>query len=297
MVSLRQMGALTAGDVRNQLTQTSSSAMTYAGGGAWGQQGTASWTNSGLGQYVQGTQFALRSQRMPDRFMYQAQMQVTIPQQRIYMPNTWSAWNNSDDTSYTTETVESNTYDFPQRVWGAWMEHERDCNQQAAYLLNEQGIEEVRRENARREAQYQQQRAQYESPEAVAERERLAQERLDKAAKETERKEAAEEVAQILLGELIGEEQLEIYQETGRIFVNGKRDSYLLTKSGGVQRVERGKIVDLCVHVQEKILLPPADNVIGLAMHIKADEKDFNKVANASNPKPRPKQLALAANY
>ena len=281
----------------NSLTQTSSGPTTYAGGGAYGQQGTASWTNSGLGQYVQGAMFDLRTQAQQQSFMYQAQLRVTIPQQRIYMPQTWSAWNNSDDTSYTTETLDSNTYDFPQMVWGQWMEHERDQHQQAAYLLNESGLEEVRRENARREAQYQQQRAQYESPEAVAERERLAQERLDKAKLETERKEAAEEVAQILLGELIGEEQLEVYQETGRIFVNGKKDSYLLTKSGGVQRVERGKIVDLCVHVTQKILLPPTDNVIGLAMHIKADEKDFNKVANASNPKPRPKQLALAANY
>lgn len=213
------------------------------------------------------------------------------------MPNTWSAWNNSDDTSYTTETVDSNSYDFPQRVWGAWMEHERENHQQAAYLLNEQGYQEVRRENARREAQYQQHQAQYNSPEAVEERQRLAQERIEKAAKETERKKAAEEVAQVLLGELIGEEQLEVYQDTGRIFVNGEKHSYLITKSGGVQRVEKGKIVDLCVHVSEKILIPPTDNVIGLAMHIKADEKDFNKVANASRPQPLPKLLPLAANY
>jgi len=281
----------------NSLTQTSSSAMTYAGGGAWGQQGTASWTSAGLGQYVQGTQFDLQSQAMPDRFMWQAQMQVTIPQQRIFMPNTWSAWNNSDDTSYTTETVDSNSYDFPQRVWGAWMEHDRDNHQQAAYLLNEQGLEEVRRENARRQQEYQQAARRYNDPEMIAERERLAQERLEKQAYVKKQKEQAEEVAQVLLGELIGDEQLEIYQDTGRIFVNGEKHSYLITKSGGVQRVEKGKIIDLCVHVSEKILLPPTDNVIGLAMHIKADEKDFNKVANASRPQPKPKLLPLAANY
>ena len=100
-----------------------------------------------------------------------------------------------------------------------------------------------------------------------------------------------------MLGELIGEEQLAVYKNTGRLLVAGKKHDYLVHKTGGVQRVEKGKIVDLCVHVQEKILLPPTDNVIGLAMHIKADEKDFNKVANASTPAPRPKDLALAANY
>ena len=215
------------------------------------------------------------------------------------MPQTWSSWNNSDDTSYTSTTEDwgESTIEFQTRVWGQWMEHERESGQQAAYLLNESGIEEVRRENARREAQYEQQRAQYDSPEAVAERERAAQERLNKQAEENKKKEQAEEVAQVLLGELIGEEQLEIYKETGRIVVNGRKHSYLIAKSGGVKRVERGKLVDLCVHVQQKILLPPTDNVIGLAMHIKADEKDFNKVANASSPQPRPEVLALAANY
>ena len=289
--------SLTASALGSYLTQTSTSATSYAGGGAWGQQGTASWTNSGLGQYVQGTQFDLRTQAQQNSFMYQAQLRVTVPQQRIYMPQTWSAWNNSDDTSYTTQTVDSNTYDFPQMVWGQWMESEREHQQQAAHFLNEAGIEEVRRENARREAQYEQQRARYDSPGAVAERERIAQVRLEEAAKIKKLKENAEDVALVLLGELIGGEQLEIYKKTGRILVSGRKHDYMIKKSGGVSRVEKGKMVDLCVHVQEKILLPPTDNVIGLAMHIKADEKDFNKVANASRPTSRPEQLAEAANY
>ncbi len=215
------------------------------------------------------------------------------------MPNTWSNWNS--DTSYTSTTEAwddtTNTVDFPQRVWGQWIEHERDREREAAMFLNERALEQVREENARREREYQQAAERYNDPEMVAARERQAQERLIKAEEEKKQKEKAEEVAQVLLGELIGEEQLEVYKETGRIFVNGRKNSYLLTKHGGVQRVEKGKMVDLCVHIQEKILLPPTDNVIGLAMHIKADEKDFNKVANASNPKPRPKVLPLAANY
>ena len=222
-----------------------------------------------------------------------------MPAQQI-----WSSWTDgTGDNSYSTDNlvdhgtdslVDHATIDYPQMVWGTWMEHDREQADQARYQLNQQGLQAVRQENARREAQYQQQRAQYESPEAVADRARLAQERLEKAAEETKRKETAEEVAQILLGELIGEEQLAVYKETGRLLVTGRKHDYLVHKTGGVQRVEKGKIVDLCVHVQEKILLPPTDNVIGLAMYIKADEKDFNKVANASRPAPRPKDLALA---
>jgi len=290
--------SLTTASLGGYAMQTSASASSYAGGGAYGMQGTASWSN--VGQYVQGAQADLRTQHAVDSMMLQTQMRVTIPQQRIYMPSSqvWSSWTNSgDDTSYTTQTIDSNTYDFPQMVWGQWMEHERDQHQQAAYLLNESGLEEVRRENARREAQYQQQRAQYDLPEAVAERERVAQERLKKAAEERERKETAEEVAQVLLGELIGGDQLEMYAKTGRILVKGNKNDYLIYKTGKVQRVEKGKLVDLCVYTQQRVTMPETDNVIGLALHIKSDEKDFNKTANASRPIPRPVNLPEAANF
>lgn len=289
--------SLTASAMGSYLTQTSTTANSYAGGGAYGMQGTASWTNSGLGQYVQGAQFDLRTQAQQQSMMYQAQLRVTIPQQRIYMPQTWSSWMNSDDTSYTTSTIDSETYNFPQMVWGQWMEHERDRQHEAAYFLNEQGYEEVRRENARREQEYQQAAARYNDPEMIAERERVAQERLQKAAEEKERKETAEEVAQVLLGELIGGEQLEMYAKTGRILVKGKKDDYLIYKTGKVQRVEKGKLVDLCVYTQQRVTMPETDNVIGLALHIKSDEKDFNKTANASRPIPRPVNLPEAANF
>jgi len=289
--------SLTASSLGSYAMQTSTTATSYAGGGAYGMQGTASWTNAGLGQYVQGVQFDLRTQAQQQSMMYQAQLRVTIPQQRIYMPHTWSSWMNSDDTSYTTETVDSNSYDFPQRVWGAWMEHERDQHQQAAYLLNEQGYEEVRRENARREQQYQDAARRYNDPEMIAARERLAQERLEKEAYVKKQKEQAEEVAQVLLGELIGGDQLERYAKTGRILVKGNKHDYLIYKTGKVQRVEKGKLVDLCVYTKEKITMPETDNVIGLALHIKSDEKDFNKTANASRPIPRPVNLPEAANF
>ena len=203
-----------------------------------------------------------------------------MPQQQI-----WSSWT---DSSYITQSETVSTVDFQQRVWGQWVEHEYDQGQQARYMLNEQGLEEVRRENARRQAEYERARARQQAN---------AEEHARRAAEETERKEAAEDVAQVLLGEIIGEEQLAVYKETGRLLVRGSKHDYLVWKTGKVQRVEKNKIVDLCVYTKERIIMPATDNVIGLAMHIKADEKEFNKIANASRPVAKPKELALAANY
>jgi hypothetical protein len=177
------------------------------------------------------------------------------------------------------------------------MEHERDRLNEATYLLNEEGLQEVRRENARRERQYQEAAGRYNDPDMIAERERVAQERLQKAAEEKERKETAEEVAQVLLGELIGGEELGLYKTTGRILVKGNEHDYLIYKTGKVQRVEKGKLIDLCVYTQQRVTMPETDNVIGLALHIKTDEKDFNKTANASRPIPRPVNLPEAANF
>ena len=47
--------------------------------------------------------------------------------------------------------------------------------------------------------------------------------------------------------DLIGEEQLEIYNETGRLLVHGHKYDYILQKDGFVKRVEKDKVVDLCI--------------------------------------------------
>ena len=80
-----------------------------------------------------------------------------MPAQQI-----WSTWTDgTGDNSYTTDNlVAHTTVDYPQMVWGQWMVHDREQADQARYLLNQQGIEAVHQENARREAQYQRQRAQ-----------------------------------------------------------------------------------------------------------------------------------------
>ena len=265
--------------------QTTTTDTSYAGGGAWGQQGTASWTTN-AGNFVGSPTYQWHTQQSYDSMRMQTQLRVSVPAQRIYMSEgVWSSWT---DSSYTTQTETVSTLYFQQRVWGQWVEHEYDQGQQARYMLNEQGLEEVRRENARRQAEYERARARQQAN---------AEEHARLAAEETERKDAAEDVAQVLLGEIIGEEQLAVYKETGRLLVRGSKHDYLVWKTGKVQRVEKNKIVDLCVYTKERIIMPATDNVIGLAMHIKADEKEFNKIANASRPVAKPKELALAANY
>ena len=95
-----------------------------------------------------------------------------------------------------------------------------------------------------------------------------------------EKKEKAESLALSLLGELIGDKELKIYKETGRILVKGNNFDYLLHKHGKVQRYEKDKIVDLCIHFKSKYSYPETDNVIGLKLLAEENDKHFNELAN-----------------
>ena len=256
------------GIVGNYAVQTSTSATTYAGYGSFGSTGTATFTWNTSPHW--------------DSMRYTTSLRVEIPRQRIYiMPDTrvWSAW--TDNTDTWDASTYTNTVEFQQRVWGQWVDHERESQQHAVYQLNEEGLRQVALENERRQREYARQQA-------VFQEEYQKREKAQKS---------AEAIAQVLLGELIGEDQLAVYKETGRVLVKGRKHDYLVWKTGKVQRIEKDKLVDLCVHVSRKILLPDTDNVIGLAMQIKADEKDFNKIANVIGRAAPLTPLPLAANF
>ena len=102
-----------------------------------------------------------------------------------------------------------------------------------------------------------------------------------KIQEEEERKALAELTAQDLLMDLIGEKELEYYRETGRLLVKGRKHDYVLKKEGGVYKVEKDKIIDLCIHLKEKYKYPDTDNVIGLLLMIEAEESVFLKTANS----------------
>lgn len=136
------------------------------------------------------------------------------------------------------------------------------------------------------------------------ERQRQAYEesrRLQAAAQaEAQRKrEEAESVAVELLMELIGPVEAEVYKKTGRLFVKGERHDYMIHRNresagANVTRIEKDKLVDLCVHLPSYREWCETDNVIALKMAIEADEQNFR--GNVIMSKPRPKELPLAAN-
>jgi len=92
-------------------------------------------------------------------------------------------------------------------------------------------------------------------------------------------KEEAEAKAKDLLLDIIGKDELAVYEETGRVFVKGKKHDYIVQKEGFVQQISKGKIQDLCAHIN-KNKYPLTDNVVAMKMLIESDEKKFLKIAN-----------------
>ena len=117
--------------------------------------------------------------------------------------------------------------------------------------------------------EYQRQRAEYAKEQKA---------RLDALQAERDK---AEATACDLLLDLIGEEQFAVYKETGRLLVKGREVDYLITREGGfVKRIEKDKVVDLCIHLAEQSVMPRTDSVIALKLFAEADEYAFNKKAN-----------------
>lgn len=110
---------------------------------------------------------------------------------------------------------------------------------------------------------------------------------------------AAETKAGALLEDLIGKEQMEVYKETGRILVHGENHDWFisnyqtektkelsyfdLTRNVKIQRIEKSKMVDLCVAHKgddENKRIPVSDQVIGYLLHARHDEDNLKKTAN-----------------
>jgi len=120
-------------------------------------------------------------------------------------------------------------------------------------------------------------------------------ERLAREKKLAEEREDAEKRAKELLLDLIGEEELKIYEETGRILVKGREYDYILYSTGTVRRLEKDKMSDLCIHLVEKEKYPMTDNLIALKLLAEANEKEFNRLANVHRINDRPEELPKMA--
>lgn len=171
---------------------------------------------------------------------------------------TWSNWN--------TESSSTSTSISDSEVWGRWNYTTRVTHYYAE--PNQEERIDVR-------------------PDLSALRE--------KRKKQKEAREIAEEKALQLLLDLIGEEQLKVYKETGRLFVKGNKYDYIVQKSGFIKRVEKDKITDLCVHLDNRYKYPDTDNVVALKLALETEEDVILNKANNHGYSKRPEKLPLAA--
>jgi hypothetical protein len=94
------------------------------------------------------------------------------------------------------------------------------------------------------------------------------------------RNEAAEPVAQGLLGDLLGHEQREIQRETGLALEPGELGTWLVGECGALLVTSGGRRVHcFCVGVPDDEL-PPSDRVAHLLLALRTDEGGFATVAN-----------------
>lgn len=95
-----------------------------------------------------------------------------------------------------------------------------------------------------------------------------------------ENKKKAEEKAKKLLGSLIGDSELAVYDETKRLFVRGTKYDYIVPADGFIKAIGKDKVIDLCVHLKDKDKMPATDNVIAMKLMLENDEEKVLKMAN-----------------
>jgi len=94
------------------------------------------------------------------------------------------------------------------------------------------------------------------------------------------RNEAAEPVAQGLLGDLLGHDARELQRRTGLALEAGELGVWLVGEAGALLVTRDGRRVHcFCVRVPEPEL-PPSDRVAHLLLALRADEEGFATVAN-----------------
>lgn len=189
----------------------------------------------------------------------------------------WNHW--VDETTSTSCSNSQYVYHNPSPdiLWYDWttkaykkVEQVKLTKEQAAILAEQRRVETERQEREYQAAQ-----------KAVREREQ----KLIKA----------EKVAKLLLGELIGPELLKKYEETGKLMFRGQTGTFILDKGGLHKFIKNDKITSLCIHLKEKQIYPPTDNMIALKTLLQADEGEFYKIANKTPMGNAPLQLPECA--
>ena len=203
----------------------------------------------------------------------------------------WSTWTSDTYTNSGTNTIEYDAGCTSQTVWYSWVVNANETyanhqtikyNSCGTWILWVSEEDTKRQERAERKQQ---------APRRFAGG-LTDQEKIDLRTKKAETR------AKDLLLDLIGEDQLKIYEETGRLFVKGYKYDYVIKRDkviGGLERIEKDKITDLCVHLASKFKCPKTDNVIALKLAIESDEDNILRLANKQREHKRPAQLKKAA--
>ena len=82
--------------------------------------------------------------------------------------------------------------------------------------------------------------------------------------------------------DLIGPEQLEVYKQTGRLYVRGNQHDYILKKGGLVTQVGKDQAWWICASTwPSRHAFPETDNILGLKLALEGeDEAKVLEMAN-----------------
>jgi len=179
-----------------------------------------------------------------------------------YSPNIWKRWVSCDPYNATDSTT---------AVWVTWIEPIQLSGKTKEQIDEDEKTYEKRRLEAEKKQK------------EIEEKQKRIEE---------ERKQAEIKSKELLL-DLIGKEQADLYEKTGRLLVKGNKHDYLIKKIGGVIKVEKDKLSDLCIHLENRYAFPETDNVISLMLLAKADEEEFNRIANNHGTRHRPTDFLI----
>jgi hypothetical protein len=127
--------------------------------------------------------------------------------------------------------------------------------------------------------------------ERQAEVDRRMREQEERALKLSKSKSEAEDTAKGLLLDIIGRKELDVYEETGRLFVKGRKHDYIIQKGELLQILEKDKVTDMCIHLKNNYKYPPTDNVIALLLALINEEDMVLNLGNLHSPRSRPSKL------
>lgn len=206
-----------------------------------------------------------------------ASASITVSHDYVDTSGAWYHWNRDYINSGTTVTVIHDSV-----VWETWISDEQVVLAENPNVIIQDTLNKVFKFKTKSSEEIRAEKAQT----------RINNEwRMILAQEREEETRQAEVTAQELLLELIGEEEMARYKETGRLFVKGEKYDYVLRKGGGVHRIEKDKVIDfakakkakanyICVHPKQAYNYPESDNVIALKLWIENAEEEFLKIGN-----------------